>query len=403
MVGKNPSIRFKGYDDEWESQSLALTATINPHTVVPSIFQYVDLESVSGTSLQSFRTERKETAPSRAQRHAEFGDIFFQTVRPYQKNNFLFELNRTDFVFSTGYAQIRSNINSRFLFNVLQNDSFVNDVLINCTGSSYPAINPSTLGQIHISFPKNTDEQEKIGSLFTHMDNVISSKRQELEKLETVKKACMERMFPREGETTPQLRFKGFDGDWECRTLHECLDISKDHNTDETFGINDVLSVSEDFGVRNQIELLGRSYAGKSVSNYGILKHGQIVYTKSPLKSKPFGIVKYNDGHDGIVSVLYAVYIAKPGISARFIHYYFDPTWRINNYLRPLISKGAKNTMNISDEMALMGQIVIPKDIKEQEKIAFFFSHLDELIAAKRQEIEKLQNIKQSLLDKMFV
>ena len=89
------------------------------------------------------------------------------------------------------------------------------------------------------------------------------------------------------------------------------------------YGINDVLSVSDEVGVVNQIKLLGRSYAGKSVANYRVLKTNQIVYTKSPLKSKPYGIVKVNKGPVGIVSVLYAVYDAKDDVCPDYIHYYF--------------------------------------------------------------------------------
>ncbi len=153
----------------------------------------------------------------------------------------------------------------------------------------------------------------------------------------------------------------------------------------------------------NQIELLGRSYAGKSVSNYGVLKKDEIVYTKSPLKSKPFGIIKQNTGKTGIVSVLYAVYIAKEGTAAEYIHYYFDPDWRLNDYLRPLVNKGAKNTMNISDEMALTGFVMIPKDINEQQRIASFFKSLDKQISIQEQRLEKLKQIKAACLDKMFV
>ena len=183
---------------------------------------------------------------------------------------------------------------------------------------------------------------------------------------------CARMLFPQEGETTPRLRFKGFEGEWEKKLLSDCLEISDEKNTDNNFGIEDVLSVSDENGVVNQIEHLGRSYAGKSVSGYKILRPGQIVYTKSPLRAKPYGIVKHNTGKAGIVSVLYAVYNPKEGVAPEYIHYYFDPAWRLNAYMRPLVNKGAKNTMNISDETALTGYIMIPKDIEEQKRIASF-------------------------------
>ena len=180
------------------------------------------------------------------------------------------------------------------------------------------------------------------------------------------------------------------------------MTINNERNQNNVYGINDVLSVSDEVGVVNQIKLLGRSYAGKSVANYRVLKTNQIVYTKSPLKSKPYGIVKVNKGSVGIVSVLYAVYDAKDDVCPDYIHYYFDPTYRINNYLLPLINKGAKNTMNISDEMALTGSIWIPS-YKEQQKISDYLHVLDSQITLQTQRLEKLKQIKSACLDNMIV
>lgn len=213
---------------------------------------------------------------------------------------------------------------------------------------------------------------------------------------------CARLLFPQEGETKPKLRFKGFEEEWEMKQLSDCLEISEEKNTDNAFGIDDVLSVSDDYGVVNQIEHLGRSYAGKSVSGYKILRPGQIVYTKSPLKAKPFGIIKENTGKAGIVSVLYAVYIPKEGIAPEYIHYYFDPAWRLNAYMRPLVNKGAKNTMNISDEAALTGYIMIPKDIEEQKRIASFLKRLDTQMKLHQEQFERLRKLKSACLDSMF-
>ncbi len=254
-----------------------------------------------------------------------------------------------------------------------------------------------------ISFPDTLQEQIELGNYFKSLDSMIQAATKKISSLKQMKSASLISMFPQEGETTPRVRFKGFEGEWEKKYLYDCLDISHTRNSDNIYGIDDVLSVSDDFGVMNQIELLGRSYAGKSVSNYGILKKGEIVYTKSPLKSKPFGIVKQNNYQTGIVSVLYAIYIAKNGVAPEYIHYYFDPAWRLNTYMRPLVNKGAKNTMNISDEMALAGTIMIPQDIKEQQRIASYFSSLDKQISLQEERLEKLKQIKAACLDKMFV
>lgn len=256
---------------------------------------------------------------------------------------------------------------------------------------------------IDIMIPESKEEQQAIASFFRILDAKLQASAKKVDSLKKLKSASLVTMFPQNGESTPKVRFKGFEGEWKETTLSECLDISYLQNSENKYDKNDVLSVSDDFGVMNQIELLGRSYAGKDVSSYSILQKGEIVYTKSPLKDKPFGIIKKNSYQTGIVSILYAVYHSKDNISADYIHYYFDPAWRLNAYMRPLVNKGAKNTMNISDEMALMGSLILPPSLAEQQAIATFFRSLDRKIALETARLEKLKQIKLACLDKMFV
>ncbi|HFI0113725.1 TPA: restriction endonuclease subunit S [Streptococcus suis] len=158
----------------WELRKLGEVAEINPKSQVPETFEYVDLESVVGTNLISHRTESINSAPSRAQRLALYGDIFYQTVRPYQKNNYLFDLPYKNYVFSTGYAQLRPKIDSRYLMIKIQDDGFVKEVLDRCTGTSYPAINSKDLSQISIDVPVSLPEQEAIGTFFSTLDQQIT-------------------------------------------------------------------------------------------------------------------------------------------------------------------------------------------------------------------------------------
>ena len=200
----------------------------------------------------------------------------------------------------------------------------------------------------------------------------------------------------------PEIRLKGFEGEWNNPYLKDCLGISLDINTHNFFGKEDVLSVSDEYGVVNQIKHLGRSYAGKSVSGYKILRTNQIVYTKSPLREKPFGIVKVNEGPIGIVSVLYAIYNPENGIYPKYIQRYFEPSKRINKYLLPLVNKGAKNTMNISDETALKGRISIPNSIGEQKAICDYLDNLDTLIGSSTSRLASLKQMKAASLQAMF-
>lgn len=189
-----PEVRFKGFAGAWDEKKLGEVAEFNPKSNLPDVFEYVDLESVIGTQMVSHREETKTTAPSRAQRLARKGDLFYQTVRPYQKNNHLFDLDKHNFVFSTGYAQLRPYGDGYFLLSLVQTDLLVKSVLDNCTGTSYPAINSNALAEIKVSFPIK-DEQTKIGCYFKNLDKTISLHQTELEKLNNLKKACLEKMF----------------------------------------------------------------------------------------------------------------------------------------------------------------------------------------------------------------
>lgn len=190
-----PEIRFAEFTDAWKPRKLSEVADFNPKADLPEIFKYVDLESVVGTEMIAHRQETKATAPSRAQRSAKQGDLFFQTVRPYQKNNYLFEKPCNNYVFSTGYAQIRPHNDGYFLLTLVQNELFVKAVLDKCTGTSYPAINSNDLAEIKVSFPSKVSEETKIGSFFRYLDNLITLHKRKLEKLKNIKKSMLEKMF----------------------------------------------------------------------------------------------------------------------------------------------------------------------------------------------------------------
>ena len=190
-----PEIRFKGFTEAWEQRKLGELALFNPKDELPQTFEYVDLESVVGTEMLSHRTEVKSSAPSRAQRLANTGDLFYQTVRPYQKNNYLFEKPDNNYVFSTGYAQMRPYVDGYFLLSLVQSERFVKVVLDNCTGTSYPAINANDLAEIEVAAPSDESEAQKIGAIFRSIDNLITLHQRELEKLQNIKKSMLEKMF----------------------------------------------------------------------------------------------------------------------------------------------------------------------------------------------------------------
>lgn len=200
----------------------------------------------------------------------------------------------------------------------------------------------------------------------------------------------------------PKIRLKGFSGEWEKKTLSQILTISNEQNKNNLFKKEDVFSVSDEYGIVNQIKHLGRSYAGKSLTGYKVLRNNQIVYTKSPLRQKPYGIIKVNESGVGIVSVLYGIYNVSDEVHPKYIDRYFEPGYRTNNYLLPLINKGAKNTINISDQTAIAGEIILPHDQEEQIAICKYLDSLDSLIQSTAKKIESLKQVKAASLQSMF-
>ena len=222
---KTPKLRFKGFTDAWEQRKLGELALFNPKDELPKIFEYVDLESVVGTEMLSHRTETKSSAPSRAQRVARIGDLFYQTVRPYQKNNYLFEKPYKNYVFSNGYAQMRPFVDGYFMLCLVQSERFIKIVLDNCTGTSYPAINSNNLEEIEVYAPLNKKEGNKIGTMFRSIDNLITLHQRKLDRLKNIKKSMLDKMFPKDGEVVPEIRFKGFTDAWEQRKFSDLVEI----------------------------------------------------------------------------------------------------------------------------------------------------------------------------------
>lgn len=199
----------------------------------------------------------------------------------------------------------------------------------------------------------------------------------------------------------PKIRFKKYTDEWEENLLSEFLEVSKEKNFLEKYDKTDVLSVSGECGIVNQIEHKGRSFAGASVANYGVVNTGDVVYTKSPLLNTPYGIIKTNKGKPGIVSTLYAVYKPKENVDPNFIECYFEQNARINNYLKPLVNKGAKNDMKVTDENALKGLVLFPNK-KEQEEITKCLEKFANLISDNQQRYDKIISIKKAFLDSLF-
>ena len=202
-----------------------------------------------------------------------------------------------------------------------------------------------------------------------------------------------------ENKLVPKLRFPGFSDQWVHEPLAKVLKEHKLKNTDARA----VFSVSMEYGIVNQIELLGRSFAAADTSHYTVGRRFDVVYTKSPLKAFPFGIVKQCKFHGEVaLSPLYGVFTPPNQHLGVMIEAYFESPNRSKAFLSPLCQKGAKNTLQITNTTFLSGRLPLPAQPAEQQKIADCLSSLDELIAAQAHKVDALKTHKKGLMQQLF-
>ena len=250
--------------------------------------------------------------------------------------------------------------------------------------SAQPGLAVNKLLKLKISIPYK-NEQQKIAKLLHILDERITTQNGLIEKLESLISGII-------------LSIVKSD---DCKSirLSEILTERNEVNTAQY----EVYSVSLSQGVVNQVEYLGRSFAAKDTSNYNVVHYGDIVYTKSPTGDFPYGIVKRSGQTDPVaVSPLYGVYKPASNEIGCFLHYYFCNPVSAKNYLHKLIQKGAKNTINITNQRFLENTIKVPK----AEKLTIVVKLLNQ-ISAKKQHAEELltyyRKQKQYLLSQMFI
>ena len=408
-----PKIRFKGFEGEWKDTNLGnisnnfkygINAAAIPYDGKNKYLRITDIDDTTHVFLQDNLTSPGADLSYCDEYIMQDGDIVIARTGASVGKSYVYHTVDGKIYFAGFLIRVRTNkeVNKDFIFQKTLTNAYTKHIQFVSQRSGQPGVNVNELKSFSFLIPRDKEEQQAIASYFISLDSQISAATSRLASLKQMKAASLQAMFPQEGETVPKIRFKGFEGEWKKKLLNECLSVCTEKNFDNIYNKEDVLSVSDDFGICNQIKLLGRSYAGKSVANYGILQTGYIVYTKSPLKAKPYGIIKTNHGPTGIVSTLYAIYAPKKDTNADFIEVYFDHAERLNKYIHPLVNKGAKNDMKVSSENALKGFIMIPS-LAEQQAIASYFTSLDRQISLQSQRLEKLKQIKSACLDKMFV
>ena len=394
-----PQIRFKMCKNQWEKIKLSKIAKFNPKSTLPEKFKYVDLESVLGTDLISYREVSRENAPSRAQRLAQKGDIFYQTVRPYQKNNYLFDSDEKDYVFSTGYAQLRPLIDSAFLLARLQEESFVNKVLERCTGTSYPAINSKDLSKISVTIPQTIEEQSAIGTLFLTLDDLLSSYKNNLANYQSLKATMLSKMFPKAGHTVPEIRLDGFEGDWELLEINDLADDFQSGGTPKT-NVQEYWNGNIPWIQSSDLETncLFETKVQKSISEKGLKNSSAKIIPKDSIA------VVTRVGVGKLVVMRHEYATSQDFLSLSNLKSNIEFTaYLLYRLLQKEVTQLQGTSIKGITKVELLSKKVLIPSLPEQQAIGAYFSNLDNLINSYQEKISQLETLKKKFLQDMFI
>lgn len=251
-----------------------------------------------------------------------------------------------------------------------------------------------TLGQERFLKSKITlpplPEQQKIATILSTQDKVIELKEKLLAQKQQQKKYLMQQLL------TGKLRLPDVNGEWASVKLKELLIERNEKNVEQNHRI---CSVAVSKGVVDQIEHLGRSYAAADTSNYGVAHYGDIIYTRSPTGDFSLGIIKQNRMRENVaISPLYGIYKPISFSTGYLLNIYFESTINTKNYLTPIVQKGAKNTIAISNSAFLENKIFFPMDEATQSRIAKVFELTDHEIDLLQKSIEAEKQKKKALM-----
>ena len=358
--------------------------------------EYEDI--VSGTGRLNKDIYAKQSSKSGIVFHQ--GDVLYGKLRPYLQNWLLptFDgLAVGDF-----WVLQPQNADSSFLYRLIQSRQF-DEVANQSTGTKMPRADWKLVSKTVFSIPSNISEQAAIGTYFTALDSLITLHQRKFEKLTNVKKSMLEKMFPQNGSSYPEIRFKGFTDPWEQRKLSEMCGTFE-------YGLN---AAAKEFDGKNKyiritdIDDASREFLLSDLSSPDIcldgmskylLSSGDIVFARTGASVGKTYIYRENDG---------IVYFAGFLIRAK-VNQDNDAEFVFQSTLSPSYEKYIRITSQRSGQPGVNAQEYGEYDLfapskEEQQRIGHFLRGIDNLITLHQRELEKLQNIKKSMLEKMFV
>ena len=388
---KVPAIRFAGFTDPWEQRKFSnLTDRVSMQSSDPDLPQveYEDIVSGEGTLNKDLRD--KEGGKTGIKFYA--GDVLYGKLRPYLMNWLYPQFNGVavgDF-----WVLRATECDSSFLYRLVQTDGFQRLANVS-SGSKMPRADWNLISQSFFAVPADYAEQRVIAKSLAELDNLITLHQRKYDKLVVFKKSMLEKMFPKDGESVPEIRFAGFTDPWEQRKLGELYEKNDERNT---FGLGAERTLSIATMTFNSE---GNGADASSLPNYKVIRVGDVAFEGHSNKSFAYGRFVVNAVADGIMSPRFSCLRPKNSYPVRFWKYYIHSEQVMREILVRATKSGTMMNELVIDDL-FKQSITVPQEA-EQQAIGYFFSHLDTLITLHQRKLELLQNIKKSLLDKMFV
>ena len=399
---KNPNIRFKGFTDPWEQRKLGELVEIGdidhrmPETVADGI-PYLMTGDFVGTNELNFDGTKMISEEDYCQLSQkikpEKGDILFARYASVGAARYVDFTRKFLISYSCAIIKKSKKINSKYLYHFITSDNAQQQIKLEINTGSQANIGISSMkNHIVVSMPP-LGEQTKIADALSNLDHLITLHQRKYNKLLNVKKSMLEKMFPKNGSNIPEIRFKGFTDPWEQRKLGDCFTERVESMPD-----GELISVTINDGIKKFSELGRHNNSNDDKSKYKKVCIGDIAYNSMRMWQGASGYSPY----EGIVSPAYTVLSPNSGINSKCLAYQFKLPEMIHTF--QINSQGiTSDNWNLKYPALSEIEIFVSKNEKEQAKIAEYFEGLDRLITLHQRELEKLQNIKKSMLEKMFV
>ena len=408
---KKPALRFKGFTDPWEQRKLGdiseiktgpFGSTLHADDYVSDGIPIITTEHFKTGSLPTDKYGLPQVSENDFSRLSAYilnaGDIVFSRVGSVDINALITPFQST-WLFSGRVLRVRpqNKNSSQFLHTLLETEDVKNDIRTRAVGQTMPSINTEILKTTPLRLPESTLEQEQLGKYFLNLDTLITLHQRKYEKLVNIKKSMLDKMFPKNGASVPEIRFKGFTDPWEQRKLGDAFERVVRKNTNNESRLP--LTISAQDGLVDQITYFNNRVASRDVSNYYLVYNGEFAYNKSTSDGYPFGAVKRLDWYEkGVLSTLYIVFALKhpEKDDSDFMTVFYD-TDRWHRGVAERAAEGARNhgLLNISADDFFDIDTTMPEDKAEQEKIGRLLKKLDTLITLhQREHIKPILEVK---------